>query len=133
LAAIYKDKMFGLFKTKEIEITNKEKFEKTLVRLIELLRNNSHDGQANVVNRLLDALTQEDKKEFIRILTSVDMWGGSGAVWEVGTFKSDRDEREFWRQLIQLTEDMKEIGIKCGRAYSTADIFRKELKRNKGE
>jgi hypothetical protein len=124
--------MFGLSRTKEIEITNKAEFQNTLTRLIELLRDNAHEAQANVVQRLLDSLIQEDKKEFLKIITSIDMWGGAGAVWEVGVFKSGADEKEFMRQMIRLTDEMKEIGIQFGRAYSTTDIFRKELKRAEG-
>ena len=121
--------MLRLFKKVDIEITNKLEFEKTLTRLIELLRDNGFTGQANVVRQLLGALIRDDKGEFIKIITSVDMWGGAGAVWEVYGFTNDKDEKDFWRQLIKLTDQMKEIGIKCGHAYSTADIFRQELKK----
>ncbi len=121
--------MLGLFKHGDIQITNKLEFEKTLTRLIELLRDNGFTGQANVVRQLLRALTLDDKKEFIKIITSVDMWGGAGAVWEVYGFTNDKDEKDFWTQLIKLTDQMKEIGIKCGQAYSTADIFKQELQK----
>ena len=57
------------------------------------------------------------------------MWGGAGAVWEVYGFTNDKDEKDFWTQLIKLTDQMKEIGIKCGQAYSTADIFKQELQK----
>jgi len=122
-------KMLGLFKRQNIQITNKLEFEMTLTRLIELLRDNGFKGQANVVRQLLGALTRDNKDEFIKIITSVDMWGGAGAVWEVYGFTDDKDEKDFWRQLIKLTDQMKDIGIECNHAYSTADIFRKELKK----
>jgi hypothetical protein len=119
--------MLGLFKTKDIEITNKQEFEKTLTRLIELLENNAFTGQSTVVRELLDALQQGDRKTFLKIITGIDMWGGSGAVWEVGGFRNDADEPEFYRHMITLTEAMKQIGIKCGSAYAATDFLKKAL------
>ena len=120
--------MFSLFKKKEIEIENKLEFEKTLIKLIELLRDNAFKPQAEAVRRVLNALTQNNKKIFLKTLNSVDMWGGSGAVWEVSGFQTKSEEIEFWEQTIKLTDLMKETGIKNSHAFSTANIFRKELK-----
>lgn len=113
----------------DVQITNKPEFEKTLTRLVDILHDNAFTAQANVVRHLFDALTRNDTQDFLKIITSVDMWGGSGAVWEVGGFTTSKDEKEFWRHLIRLTDEMKAVGIKCGRAYETADIFRGELKK----
>mgnify|MGYP003564291033 CR=1 FL=1 len=119
--------MIKLFKQKEIEVTNKEEFEKTLTRLIELLRDNAFSAQADAVRRVLAALLNSDTDKFLKTINSVDMWGGSGAVWEVYGFQTKEDEKEFWSQIIRLTDLMKEINIKNNHAYSTAKIFKTEL------
>lgn len=119
--------MIRLFKQREIKITNKAEFEETLTRLIELLRDNAFSPQADAVRRVLSAIMVGDKDKFLKTINSVDMWGGAGAVWEVYGFQTKQDEREFWLNIVKLTDLMKEINIKNNRAYSTAKIFKTEL------
>ena len=69
----------------------------------------------------------KNQPAFLKKLNSIDMWGGSGAVWKIGGFKTKEDDKEFCRLIISLTELMKEIGIKKRRAYAIAALFRSEL------
>lgn len=123
--------MLGLFKKREIVITNKAEFEITLMKLIEILRDNAFRYQADAVRRVLSALSINDNHEFLKTIKSVDMWGGSGAVWEVYGFQTKLDEIEFWKQIIRLTDLMKEVGIKSRPAYSVANTFRNEINNGK--
>jgi hypothetical protein len=56
-------------------------------------------------------------------LASGAMWGGSGAVWEVGGFGSEEERRTYWKALCRLIEEMRSRGISSTRAESTAKIL----------
>lgn len=85
--------MFSIFKKpKQLNIC-KEEFEPILTNIIECLEKNKNNGQAEWVVKIKAALQNNDKKDFLDKLTSVEMWGGAGAVWEVG-FKSVQDDKK---------------------------------------
>lgn len=117
--------MFKLFRKKPVAITQIPEWNDTLQKIIVLLRDNSHIGQADFVRQIHGALYRNDITDFIKKLNSVDMWGGSGAVWEVGMFKTQNDEKEFELQILRLVKLMKVDGINKGRANSVAKFFKK--------
>jgi hypothetical protein len=93
----------------------------TLREIRRLLLANGFPGQAEVVERLLH-LNDENPTEFVRLLTSADMWGGSGAVWEVGDLGND--ERAFRDAIISLAGQMDRADLGSERSRSTASTFR---------
>ena len=117
--------MFSFLKKKPINLDNKEAYELILCELIKILRDNSHIPQADWVRQIHGALLRNDEVDFVKKLNSVDMWGGSGAVWEVQPFISSDDEKQFGRNIIKLVEQMRISNIKYGRARSIADYFRR--------
>ncbi len=119
--------MFGWFKKKEIEVTNKDEFILTMTRIVELLHANKHAPQAFAVQEPLQYLIANDKNNFLKSLNTVDIWGGSGAAWEVGVFRTKKDEREFMECFIRLVELMKEIGVSHYAAKRVAILFREDL------
>jgi hypothetical protein len=121
--------MFGLFKRKEVNIINKEELIEILKRIVELLRDNGFSPQANAVRKPLQYLYNEDKKNFVKNLLTVDIWGGSGAAWEVYGFKSRQIEKEFEANFIKLVELMKQTGIKSRKAESVASFFKKDIEK----
>ena len=121
--------MFGLFKRKEINIVNKEELIETMTQLLGLLRDNGFTHQANAIRKPLQYLYNSDQKKFVKYLLTVDIWGGSGAAWEVYGFKSREVEKEFESCFIKLVELMKQTGIENGKAESVAGFFKKNIKK----
>lgn len=93
----------------------------TLRELRDILTRQGHPGQARVVDRLIQ-LHDHDPEEFQRLLQSVDMWGGSGAVWEVGSLFTDA--RRFGELIIRLAEEMDAAGLGTPRSQDIANTFR---------
>jgi hypothetical protein len=119
--------MFKLFRKKPTEITQKDEWNTTLEKMLVILRDNSHSSQADWVRKIHGSLYRNDITDFIKKLNSVDMWGGSGAVWEVGRFNTLDEEKDFGRQIVRLEELMKTNRISHGKAKSVARYFRKEF------
>lgn len=95
-----------------------EALESDLGRLSKLLHKHGHSGQATVVDQILDTFGTPTP-DYER-LAGIDMWGGSGAVWEVRLTPSgtcSEDERAFLRTIIQIaaTMDRLEIGTERSR------------------
>src|SRR5690242_16293826 len=81
----------------------------------------NHQGQAFVVSEML-RLHAEDARAFESLLLGVDMWGGAGAVWEVGGLMDDN--REFQLAIIRLAEQRDQHAIGTERSRWIADVFR---------
>jgi hypothetical protein len=105
-------------------MVNKEVLIETLTRINSILTKNGNSGQANFVGSLKVRLSEEDSSGFVRDFCSASMWGGSGAVWEVGGFESEEMERSFRRCMIQLVEQTRQMGITYRHAKHIADLFR---------
>jgi hypothetical protein len=64
----------------------------SLRELADLLRKYEHHGQADIAEKILASLETDDPD--YRLLTSVSMWGGSGAVWEVRLSQGSKSSGE---------------------------------------
>jgi hypothetical protein len=96
-----------------------------LQQLHALLVASDNPGQAKVVRKLMD-LHQTDTAAFNHLLHSVDMWGGSGAVWEVGPSRMDSSQvRSFRDTIIALADWMDLQGTGLERSRFIAGVFRK--------
>jgi hypothetical protein len=93
-----------------------------LTSLEELLRNHKHEGQARAIARLR-SLYNRDQMEFTKFLQSVDVWGGSGAVWDCAGFGAD--ENAFRAAIIRLADKMQAANIGTERSSYIAAVFRK--------
>ena len=120
--------MFGLFRKKEVQISNRKALISNLTNIYDLLKDNGFLVQAEAIKKPLNYLQQDDISKFLITLKTVDIWGGSGAVWEVGGFSNKDQEREFQRNFIQLVCLLKETGIKIKTANRIAKVFKNELK-----
>jgi hypothetical protein len=94
----------------------------TLRKMAHLLEANEHPGQAAYVAALA-TVGEWDQDAMIPGLRSGAMWGGSGAVWEVGEFSSVEEQRLYWNQLIRLVEEMRSAGIESKSAESIVLIL----------
>ena len=122
--------MFGLFKQKAIRIINKQHLVATMTTIVEILNANGHVAQAEAVNKPLHYLHQDDIENFLKHFKTVDIWGGSGAAWEVGSFSTKQVEREFESCFIRLSELLKETSIKFKPADQIASIFKRDLRQD---
>ena len=92
----------------------------------EILMRYNHPGQASYMQRLIDAVRLSDRKAYSTLLDSVEMWGGAGAVWECdisGTATAQADRREFRKSIIEIAQQMRNLGTNSARAQEIADIF----------
>lgn len=89
----------------------------------ELLAVAGWDGQVAYVRRLI-ALGSDDPQLFREALLADDMWGGSGAVWEVNPLASREAEKRFAELLVRLSGEMDRAGICDERASDVANIMR---------
>ena len=110
--------MFSFFNKTKRDNINKEEFLPILNTLIDLLYENSNLGQAEWVEDIKSSLLNNNIVDFKKKLISIDMWGGSGAVWEVGFIDADEREKKFILELIKLLELIKKSGIKSKGVYS---------------
>jgi len=111
LAVLQPEQLLELLRTTLID---------SLKILQELLGKHGHAGQANVVQKLIELRTQK-RPEFTLLIQSVDMWGGTGAVWEVGSMGSDM--RQFRQAIIDLAAAMDRDAIGTDRARYIASVF----------
>lgn len=80
--------------------------------------------QAENVRKLID-LQDTNEAEFVRLIQDGGMWGGSGAVWEVGPM--GEDTVAFKKAMVQLAEEMEDVGLACKGSQFAACCFRNEL------
>lgn len=80
-------------------------------------------GHADYVRGLIVSAARSPQS-FRDALVSIDMWGGSGAVWDVWPFQSIEEGKRFLRLLVALTEEMAGVGIHYARAEDIAAAFR---------
>jgi hypothetical protein len=80
-----------------------------LRELADLLIKYGYEGQADVAEKILVSLRTSDPD--YKLLTSVSMWGGSGAVWDVylssqSKFSKDarNDEIAFRKTIIRIAD-----------------------------
>jgi len=98
-----------------------------LTELAELLHKYGHDGQAAVVDEIVATL-ETSTPDFKR-LAGIDMWGSSGAVWEVCLISSAMrvagraDETSFRNAIIRIAAVMDQMKIGTERTRFIAQNF----------
>jgi hypothetical protein len=88
----------------------KAEFISTLTKLSQILEKADCKGQAEIASTIVDLLQNENFNEFLRLINGVDMWGGSGAVWEV-YIEDPKDARDFETAIVRLIDIMEASGI----------------------
>ncbi len=122
-----KEEHYNLFISEE----NKRSFRILLQNISLLLNNAKHDAQAKVVLKISEQLEQEDNVAFVKMMNGVDMWGGSGAVWEVW-IDNEELRRQFNHELIALIDLMRKSDIMISYGIEPIrDFFKKEVYRRK--
>jgi hypothetical protein len=123
-------KIFGIEfdKTEVFELVKnaKSKYLDTLKNIETILRKGELFGQANVVENLMQNLETEDYQIFIDDINSVNMWGGSGAVWEV-YFENKNLQRKFNFEMLELINLMEKTMVLGSGIKPLKKLFEKEL------
>lgn len=99
----------------------------TLTSIRESLREGDCIAQSNFVEKLLRLLVVEDTEQFLKEIDTVDMWGGSGAVWEVYIANKEL-ATQFEKSMIDLINLMEETKIADRRMKSIRKLFIENLK-----
>ena len=120
--------MFSFKKSKEIEITQaaRETYLIILNKLMQIIGRANLTAQIQVVQALKDLLSQQKDEEFVKQLNGKDMWGGSGAVWEVH-IEDNHSAREFEREMIKLIDLMEKTNVLGKGMKPIRKIFRKNV------
>ena len=108
-------------------ILNPDNLVPLLKEIAGLLEKNGHPGQAEYVSALA-TVAYWDSTAATPGLISGAMWGGSGSVWEVGTFNSREERRQFMQALLRLVDEIRQAGITAPGAESCAAIMTNWLK-----
>ena len=102
------------------------KYLDTLKNIEAILRKEELFGQENIVKNLMQNLITEDYQIFIDKINSVDMWGGSGAVWEV-YFENQDLQRKFNFEMLELINLMEKTKILGSGIKPLKKLFQREL------
>jgi hypothetical protein len=95
-----------------------------LTQASELLHKYGHHGQGTVVDQIVATL--ETRQPDYKRLASIDMWGGSGAVWEVcltsggGSDEERADEKSFREVIVRIAAAMDQMKIGTERSLFIA-------------
>ena len=118
--------MFKFRKDKKLELPPAEaqSYRPILTKLSKYLMASDHEGQALFINKLIELIDKEDLTLFVKMINTVDMWGGSGAVWEVDIRDKDLS-RKFEREIINLIDLMvkTKISLSSRRLMSIKKFF----------
>ena len=119
--------MFSFSKRKTLSISEKEFY----LDILHEIRQNLNDAgllvHANIVGNLILLLEQNKIPQFIKLLNGVDMWGGSGAVWEV-YIENKVLASKFERSIIKLVDLMNNTNMSSCPVNSIRKLFLDNLK-----
>lgn len=107
-------------------LEKKTEIQQALRNIYTVLKENNHAGQAEVIQGLTDALSENDVDKFLSKFYTVDMWGGSGAVWEVG-FDNYQADQKFMRAFVSLISVLEQVNITSGKIKTIKKYFVKEI------
>ena len=104
----------------------KERYLNTLKNIEEILKEGKFYGQSRVLEKLAETLMNNEYKKFSKEINSIDMWGGSGAVWEV-YFNNKNLEQKFNTEMLELISIMEKTK-NLGRGIKPLKkLFKREL------
>jgi hypothetical protein len=122
--------MLSWFRKNKIVINNKDELIDVMTQIVKILDENKYGAQADAVQKPLEHLRKDDTINFVKYLNTVDIWGGSGAAWEV-YLKDDKINRKFMNCIIDLIEKLKQTGIKIRGTKGISNYFKEEISKGK--
>lgn len=119
--------MFNIFKKRKpfkLSDEDERNYLVILNKIYQILLN-SNPSQSQVIKKLIDLINQKNNIEFNRLINSVDMWGGSGAVWEV-FIENENDASDFEAQMILLINLMEKTNFLGAGIKPIRKLFKKK-------
>ena len=110
----------------DLVLVSRQDYIEVFESLIDCLRNGGHNGQANFVEKLKNLIDEGNIASFVEQITSVNMWGGAGAVWEV-YFHNANEGKLFQKEMIRLIDLMVKTNISQSRVNSIRTLFDGDL------
>lgn len=110
-----KNTMFNFFhknSKRDLSDIETKKYLLILYDILNLLNDLNLSFQVEIIQNIIDTIKKNNFKEFKEKINSVDMWGGSGAVWEIHIeeYEKEKKFKTLIIKLIELMEDTKVIG-----------------------
>jgi hypothetical protein len=107
--------MIGIKKKENDRIAvdaERENFLSILTVLYQILKDSENTSQAEFIYKLIELINVDDIDQFIKSINGVNMWGGSGSVWEVNILnKYEMDIfASYIIKLINLMDKIKILG-----------------------
>jgi len=93
----------------------------------EILQHSANNAQSDFVYKLIDLLNQNNISLFVKLINGVDMWGGSGAVWEV-YIEDKKTSTKFEKEMLSLINLMEKTKIIGKGIKPIKEIFEDNLK-----
>ena len=110
----------------KLSFVHKDSLEFCIRAIIALLLDSSNYAQAGYMKRVLESVVIEDKALFVKLSKTVEIWGGSGAVWEVFIQNRER-EKVFQETMIKFADLLKDNGVSNYGIRSIKSLFEKQL------
>jgi hypothetical protein len=82
----------------------------------------SNIQQSLVIKKLITLLNEKNYNEFNKLINSLEMWAGSGSVWEV-YIENENDSSNFEKQMILLINLMEKTNYLGRGIKSIRKIF----------
>lgn len=95
----------------------------------QLLQNSGNYAQAEFIKNLIELIYQNNFSLFIKLINGADMWGGSGAVWEV-YIENKNEVKSFEKLMLSLIDLMEKTKILGKGIKRIKRIFEKNSKKN---
>ena len=110
----------------ELILAEQQRYVSILTNLNQILISAENHAQAQVIQNLIELLHHKNITGFEKSINSIDMWGGSGAVWEV--YIADKTAaREFEKEIINLIDLMEQTNFLGKRIKPIRKIFKENL------
>ena len=98
-----------------------------LTAIKEILQHSANNAKSDFVYKLIDLLNQNNISLFVKLINGVDMWGGSGAVWEV-YIEDKKTSTKFEKEMLSLINLMEKTKIIGKGIKPIKEIFEDNLK-----
>lgn len=98
------------------------RLQQSLWKIQGILEKYSYIEEAEYLTGVMEAI-QRRKTGWRDLLLSERIWGGAGAIWEVGHLQEDT--LLFWNLFIELALDMEEAGITGQKVDNVIAILRR--------
>ncbi len=96
----------------------------TLWKIHGILEKYGYQGEAEYIMKVMDSLSGRHTA-WRELLSSDRIWGGAGAVWEVGHL--DEDTLLYWNLFLELAQETEASGVDSEKIRNVREILRNNV------